>query len=317
MISFQILLGVIILKDKKFIYTAAISYAIITGLSFLFSKIALSSADPLDMLAHRFSASFIAVLILLLFNVVKVNYSLERVKKILPLALLYPMGFFAFQTFGLEYASSSEAGIMIASAPVFTLILASFFLGEKSTTLQKLSVIISVIGVVYITLMKSSSFEINNFKGIVFLLLSALCFSGYSVIARVLTKDFSSTELSFMMITISFVVFNLIALVKNITNETLHVFFTPLTTPSFLISIIYLGVLSSLVTSLLTNYILSKIEASKMSVFSNLGTVISIIAGVVFLNEKIFYYHIIGSIFIVGGVIGTNFLDKKSLNKQS
>jgi drug/metabolite transporter (DMT)-like permease len=67
--------------------------------------------------------------------------------------------------------------------------------------------------------------------------------------------------------------------------------------------------LSSLVTSLLTNYILSKIEASKMSVFSNLGTVISIVAGVIFLKEEIFYYHIIGSILIVGGVIGTNFLD--------
>ena len=47
-----------------------------------------------------------------------------------------------------------------------------------------------------------------------------------------------------------------------------------------------------------------------MSVFSNLGTVISIVAGVIFLNEEIFYYHIIGSIFIVGGVIGTNFLDR-------
>ena len=305
------------MKDNKFVYTAAVSYAVITGLSFLFGKIALSSADPIDMLAHRFSASFLAVLILILFKFVKVNYTLERIKKILPLALLYPMGFFAFQTFGLQYASSSEAGIMIASAPVFTLILASFFLGEKSTTLQKISIVVSVIGVVYITLMKSSSFEINNIKGIIFLLLSALSFSGYSVMARILTKDFSSTELSFMMITISFVVFNLIALVKNAMNGTLSTFFVPLANSGFVISIIYLGVLSSLVTSLLTNYILSKIEASKMSVFSNLGTVISIIAGVIFLNEKIFYYHIIGSILIVGGVIGTNFLDKKSLNKES
>ncbi len=304
------------MKDNKLIYTAAVSFAVITGLSFLFGKIALSSADPIDLLAHRFSASFVAVLILLLFKFVKVNYSLDRIKKILPLALLYPMGFFSFQTFGLQYASSSEAGIILASAPVFTLILASFFLGEKSTTLQKISVVVSVVGVIYITLMKSSSFEINNIKGIVLLLLSALSFSGYSVMARVLTKDFSSTELSVMMITISFLVFNLIALIKNLMNGTLNTFFTPLSNPGFLISIVYLGVLSSLVTSLLINYILSKIEASKMSVFSNLGTVISIVAGVVFLNEKIFYYHIIGSILIVGGVIGTNFLDKKLLNKE-
>ena len=304
------------MKNKKFVYTAAVTYAVITGLSFLFGKIALSSVDPIDMLAHRFSASFIAVLLLLLFKFVKVNYSFDRVKKILPLALLYPMAFFAFQTFGLQYASSSEAGILTAAGPVFTLILATIVLNEKSTTLQKISVIVSVSGVIYITLMKTSSFEINNIKGIIFLLLSALSFSGYSVMARVLTRDFSSTELSVIMITISFVVFNIIALVKNLTNGTLSTFFDPFTNPSFIVSVIYLGVLSSLVTSLLTNYILSNIEASKMSVFANLATVISIVAGVIFLNEKIFYYHIIGSLLIVGGVIGTNFLDKEFLSRR-
>ena len=172
----------------------------------------------------------------------------------------------------------------------------------------------SVTGVIYITLMKTSSFEINSMKGTILLVLSALSFSGYSVMARILTKDFSNTELSFMMITISFVVFNVIAVGKNLMAGTISSFLSPFTDIGFILSIVYLGVLSSLVTSLLTNYVLSKIEASKMSVFSNLGTVISIVAGVVFLKEDIFYYHIIGSILIIAGVIGTNFLDKKSID---
>lgn len=302
------------LKNTRLVYSAAVLYAIITGLSFLFSKVALSHADPIDMLAHRFTTSFIVVAILLISKVVKVDYSFERIKKILPLAILYPMSFFAFQTFGLQYASSSEAGILIAAAPVFTLILSSFILGEKSTTLQKISVLVSVTGVIYITLMKTSSFEVNSMKGTILLVLSALSFSGYSVMARILTKDFSNTELSFMMITISFVVFNIIAVGKNLMAGTLGSFLNPFTDIGFILSIVYLGVLSSLVTSLLTNYVLSKIEASKMSVFSNLGTVISIVAGVVFLKEDIFYYHIIGSILIIAGVIGTNFLDKKSID---
>lgn len=52
-----------------------------------------------------------------------------------------------------------------------------------------------------------------------------------------------------------------------------------------------------------------------MIVFSNLGTVISIVAGIIFLKEKIYYYHIIGSVMIVGGVLGTNFLDKTSVKE--
>ena len=312
------------LKISKFVYPAAILYSIITGLSFLFGKMALENetirtSGPIDMLAHRFSVSFIVIAVLVIFKVVKVDYTIDKIKKILPIALINPIAFFGFQAFGLQYATSSEAGILTASAPVFALILASIILKEKTTTLQKLSVLVSVIGVVYVTLMKSSSigssFDINNMKGIIFLVLSALSFAIYSIMARVLTRNFSSTELSFAMITISFLFFNIVSVSRNIMSGTLSTFFTPFTDSNFTISMIYLGVLSSLVTSLLTNFVLSHIEASKMSVFINLGTVISIVAGVVFLKEKIFYYHIIGSLLIVSGVLGTNFLDKKRLNK--
>lgn len=289
-------------------YLAAVGYAIVIGLSFLFTKLTLDVAGPIDILAHRFTVSFLAIGIPVLFKWVKVDYNKERIKKIIPLAIVYPMLFFGFQTFGLQYATSSEAGILLASAPVFTLILATYFLKEKSSTLQKLSVVLSVIGVIYISVMKGSTLDINNIKGIILLVLSALCMAGYSVMARKLTKEFTTIELSFIMIVISFISFNLLAVGRHLMDGTISNYFLPFTNLNFLISILYLGVLSTLGTSLLTNYILSKLEASKMSVFANLGTVISIVAGVVFLKEKIYYYHIIGSILIVGGVLGTNFL---------
>lgn len=298
-------------ENNKFVYIAAMIYALITGLSFLFTKIALSVSQPLDILAFRFTAAFVAILLAWALKLVKVDFDREKVKRILPLALLYPLLFFAFQTFGLQYATSSEAGILLAAAPVFTLILARIFLGEKPSLLQTLSLVVSVIGVIYITVKKGSSIDLKNMKGIIFLILSALSFAGYSVMARILTKDFSSMDLSIMMSIISFICFNIIGIGNHMFTGSINTFLAPLKSFKFIVAILYLGVLSSLVTSLLTNYILSRIEASKMSVFTNLGTVISIIAGVVFLKEDIFYYHIIGSILIIAGVIGTNFLDKK------
>ena len=296
--------------SKKLVYAAAVLYALITGLSFLFTKIALFIAEPLDILAHRFTAAFISMLILVTFRVVKLNYNMKKIKKILPLALLYPMAFFALQTFGLQYATSSEAGILSASTPILTLLLATFLLNEKTNSWQKISIVVSVAGVIYITLMKGSSFEISGIKGITLLLLSTLSISGYHVMARMLAKDLPKIEISFIMSLGGFIFFNIIAISKHLINGNINAFLLPLKNVQFVLAIIYLGILSFLVTSLSINYILSKIEASKMSVFSNLGTVISIIAGVIFLKEEIFYYHIIGSIFIVGGVLGTNFLDK-------
>lgn len=298
-------------NDKNLAYLAAFVYASIIGFSFLFTKLTLDLADPIDILAHRFSVSFVVISIPVFFKWVKVDYNSARVKKIVPLAVLYPILFFSFQIFGLQHASSSEAGILLASAPVFTLILASYFLKEKSTAIQKISVFLSVTGVVYISIMKGSSLDSSNLKGIILLVLSALSMAGYSVLARKLTKEFTTIELSFIMIALSFISFNLLAVGRHLTNGTLTTYFSPFTSLKFIISILYLGVLATLGTSLLTNYALSKIEASKMSVFVNLGTVISIVAGVVFLNENIYYYHVIGSVLIIGGVLGTNFLGKK------
>lgn len=64
-------------------------------------------------------------------------------------------------------------------------------------------------------------------------------------------------------------------------------------------------------TSLLNNYILTKIEAAKVSVFGNLRTVVTIFAGVYFLKEQLFPYLITGSLMIILGVIGTNYTGHK------
>jgi drug/metabolite transporter (DMT)-like permease len=110
-------------STKTNAYCAAVLYALIIGLSFLFTKMALTVADPLNILAHRFTISFFTVLIPVLFGWIKLNISVRDVLSILPLSMFYPALFFAFQAFGLVYVSSSEAGIIQATIPVFTMIL--------------------------------------------------------------------------------------------------------------------------------------------------------------------------------------------------
>lgn len=289
-------------------YIAAVIYAFIVGLSFLFVKLALAISDPIDTLAHRFTVSFLAISIPVLFGKIQLNFTLRDMIDILPLAVLYPAMFFGFQISGLLYTTSSEAGIILASIPIFTMFLASYFLKEKTNYLQSISLGLSVTGVIYILVMKGASFETSKILGTSLLLLSSLSFAGYSVLARPLTKKFKPLELTFMMLTIAFIAFNILSLIRHGMNGTISHYFDPLTNQVFLISILYLGVLSSLGTSWLSNYVLSKIEASKMSVFGNLATLISMIAGVIFLQEQLEYYHIIGAIMIIAGILGINLL---------
>ncbi|MGP7815948.1 DMT family transporter [Niallia sp. 01092] len=291
---------------QKKAYGAALLYAFIIGFSFMFVKIALTTASPMDTLAHRFTIALLIATIPIIFRKIEVKITWKDILPILPLALLYPTLFFTFQAFGLVYTTSSEAGIILAAIPIFTLILATFFLKEYSGNMQKASIFLSVVGVIFIFIMNDLNVETYSLKGSLLILLSALMAALYNVLARKLTKKYSLFTLTYVMTCLGFIMFNGIAITSHIMEKSITSFFSPFLNIYFIASIFYLGVLSSLCTSFLSNYALSKIEASKISVFSNLATLITIIAGVVFLHEKIQYYHIIGATVILVGVIGTN-----------
>ncbi|UVI28409.1 DMT family transporter [Paenibacillus spongiae] len=293
-------------NELKLAYFAAVLNAVIVGFSFLFTKMALEHARPMDTLMYRFAVSFAVISIPVMFGRVKLNYRGKPLFKALLLATMYPLGFFTFQTFGLQSASSSEGGILYAFTPVLTMLLAYVFLKEVTTRLQMLSIFLSVFGVVFIFAMKGSGIAVSNMTGLILLFLSCLAFAGYSVLARSLLKTFSPAEISYMTLGIGFVTFLVISLTDHATAGTLDTLFEPLASSSFIVSILYLSVLSSLLTALMSNYALSKIEASNMSVFSNLSTVVSIAAGAMFLQEEVTVYAVIGSLLIIMGVIGTS-----------
>lgn len=273
----------------------------------MFTKTALRFAAPLDVLAYRFTASLAALAIPILSKRIPLSYRNKNLWPIWALAVLYPIAFFALQTFGLVHATSSEGGILLAVTPVFTMILSGIFLKENTSPHQKASLLLSVAGVIYIFLMKGAGLDPTEVLGISLLLLAALVSAGYHILNRLLLRQFTLTEISFMMTLLGFVFFNLLALTRHVLAGDLGHFFAPLLQGEFLMAVVYLGILSSLVSSLLNSYVLSKIEAAKVSVFGNLRTVVTILAGVYFLQEPFYLYHLAGSLMIILGVIGTNY----------
>ncbi|MED1917656.1 DMT family transporter [Bacillus thuringiensis] len=302
------------MKDEQKAILAALLNAGITGLSFLFLKMALAVTNPVDTLAHRFTVAFIAASIPIVFGWIKLSIKPKDMLTIIPLAMLYPILFFTLQAFGLVYTTSSEAGIIQATVPIFTMIMAAFFLGESSTWLQKLSTLLSVGGVVYIFAMKGLSVSSGSGSsiGTILILLSAFSLAGYSVLARKMTKSFHYIDMTYMVALLGFLFFNGWSVIRHSAEGTLSTYFAPFASSAFIISIVFLGILSSLMTSFMTNFALSKMEASKLSVFNNLSTLVTIVAGVIFLQEQLAYYHLIGAVMIIIGVIGTNFLGAKA-----
>lgn len=293
-------------------YLAALGYAFIIGFSFLFVKISLRVAHAVDILAYRFTAAFLIAFLINKMTNKQVNISKKMWWSVLPVAIFYPVLFFLFQVIGLMYITTAEAGILQATIPIFTLILATIFIQEKTSRLGKISIVSSVLGVIYIFIMSGVNIESYSFAGVLFILLSTLSIAFYNVFARGFTKKFPLFTLTYYMTFTGFVLFNMIAITYHLLFDHIGNFFLPLTSGRFILAISYLGIFASLLTSFLSNFALAHMEATKMSVFNNLAILTTILAGILFLGESIYYYHVIGAIVIIAGVFGTNYTRKKT-----
>jgi drug/metabolite transporter (DMT)-like permease len=293
-------------KHKMIPYLTVLLSSIIFGLSFLFSKRALGVASPLLLLSFRYLAAFLVMSLLIVLKVVKVNYKNKPMGGLLVLALVEPVIYFFFETYGLQHTASSVGGLMIALIPIAVTILAAHFLKEIPSIKQIGCIILSVAGVVLIVIMDSSNSSGSSVLGVFLLLGAVLSAAFFSIISRKISKDFTPIEITYFMMVLGAFCFNVIAIIDLIMNKSIVTFFEPLKSSTFITSVLYLGILSSIVAYFLINYSLSKIEASKTSVFSNISTIVSIVAGVIFFKESFHVYHLIGSILILVGVWGTS-----------
>lgn len=300
------------LRKSSLAYIGLVVVTLIIGLSFVFVKIGLRHAGSMDLLAHRFSAAAVVVLLLWLFGFIKLPpFSFAKAKYLLLLSLFYPLLFFSLQTFGLANSTASEAGIIFATTPIITLMAASIFLKERTTMLQKLGILLSIAGIVYIICFRGDTTGGTTPIGFLLLMLSVLSLVLYYVLGRVISARFTAIEITVWMILLAFVAFNGFSVASHIHNDSLNQYFAPLLHKEFLWSILYLGVLSSLVTAFLTNFALSAVPASQIAVFNNLNPIFSIAGGILILNETLYSYHLVGAALVLVGLLMTVFFAKR------
>ncbi|GAB6189374.1 DMT family transporter [Marinitoga arctica] len=274
----------------KRVILSGILMSFIFGTSFLFTKNALDFVSPFEFLAFRFTIAFISMTILMFIGVFKLKK--KNYLKLWKIVIFQPILYFIFETTGLNLVPSSEAGIIIASIPIMIAFIAPFFLNEKPPIKHYIYVFISFLGALLI--IGFNSFK-GNVKGDLLIFGAVLSATFYNIITRLMKDEFTPFEITYAMMITGALFFNLF-----IPDYSLMLNKTVLT------SAIYLGFFSSVITFYLLNYMISKASPIQTSIFANLTTVISVLAGFLFRNESINWYHIVGMILIIFGVWKVN-----------
>ncbi len=274
----------------------------IFGFSFIFSKIALKYATPSVMLAARFIFAFLFLNIILLFGKTRVKFKGKKVLSVIIMGLMQPVIYFYCESYGMLLSSATFAAVMIALVPIGAMIFSAVFMKESPTVLQALSSIVSVLGVIFLSI-GGNKIGGSSLLGIIFLIGAIISAVGFNAISRRTSAEFSPFERTYITFALSAVIFTFAAVFENFKNP--QVLISPLFEAEFWISILYLGGLSSVAAFLMINYANTHLPISQTTVFSNIITVVSLFSGIFILKDTAATpLNILYSAMIILGVYG-------------
>lgn len=300
------------IKSKNMAFwgtVAALLANLIFGFSNLFSRLALNHAHPMFILNARFTLAFIVLIVLATAKICKLNLKGKDLKMPILLGTLQPLLYMIFELYGISLTSSAVSGVMISLSPVLVALFAGFFLKEKTSLLQGVFAFFSFIGIALIAFFSTDGKD-NFLLGILFLLGAAVTAAAFNILGRKISSDFSPFERTFVTFAVSCIGFNLLTpfILKG---DYLPSFERAFSSGEFIIAFLYLSLVSSIGAFLLYNFSVSHISAVRASSFSNIITVVSVLAGVFILNERLSLYQIIGCVIIIIGVFGVNRFKKE------
>src|SRR5665647_3532389 len=224
-----------VLKSNLKFYMALIFAVVVWASSIIVTKLTIQGIGPITL---SFSRALVAFLFLYPFafrNGFKLKMLLTRN------AMIYGVfgygGNVLLLTFGLKYCSANISAIIHGLFPVFMIFLGYWMLSEKITKIKIFGIFFSVIGVFVATIGDLSS-NSGTLTGIIFVVLSVLTWSFYTVYA----KKTASGENSFVLTEICLgasVLFIFPLFIGEVVFTGIS-----LPVPETLLSILYLGIMS-------------------------------------------------------------------------
>ncbi|MBQ2991044.1 MAG: DMT family transporter [Clostridia bacterium] len=303
-------------RETRLATIAALIGNSVFGFSFMFSRIALGIAPPFVMLMYRFIGAFLGMSVLALWScafsvgrrsegdrIHSMRFDLRgrRIAPLVALGVVQPVLYFLCESYGISMTNSTFAGVIIALVPIAALFLGTLFLHERPARMQVLYSLLSIAGVVMMTMMQSAEGEIRPL-GVALLFGAVLTGVSFNIISRKISTQYSALERTYVMMLVAAVSFTGLAAVS--TGFDVQALLAPLASAPFMLAIVYLAIVSSVLAFLMLNYASNYLPVAKTTAFCNLTTVISLFAGVVFLGEPFGAVSLIASAMIVLGIWG-------------
>jgi len=267
------------------------------GLSFISLKVTLVVIPPMTLALLR----FLIALVILIPLIKKVDPDAKLARKDIPImivtGLLGVTAYYYFQNNGVKMTTASTASMILAAIPILTVIGEAFVYKTQLSSLKIISVILSILGV-YSIVATSEQTSSDSLIGNLFMLAAAVSWVAYTLITRSLGERYS------LLAVVTYqTIFGTAALVPF---SLMEVWDWHAVNSSILLHLVYLGICCSALANYLYVYAMEELGLSRVSLFINLIPVVSVIGGLVFLQEAVSGMQILGGAIILFSVYLVN-----------
>ena len=276
-------------KTKGFIFV--LLAVLFWGVSFVSTKVVLREYPPVSIAFIRQLVAIIPLMLLMKKNNMFVSLSFKKGLHFMIASLFGIVLYFVFENTGLLYTTASCAALIVATVPVFTIIVEAVIYKVKINFANFILIIVSLVGV-YLVISENGkvSFE-GGLKGNLLVLAAMASWIIYTIITKQLGKSYSSLQMTSIQTLLSIPLF-IPFIIGDISMWKV---------PSLvaLLNIIFLGVFCSALAYVFFLYGIQSLGPSIASAYLNLIPVVTIILSISFLGESLSLFQIIGSVLII------------------
>ena len=286
-------------------YLSVIASMVFWSFSFIWSKEALYTYEPLTILFFRLSLAAITLL-----TFAKIIGKLNTIKKsdwkyFFLLAFFEPFLYFIGETYGLQLVSPTIAAVLIATIPLFLPFVGWYYYKEPITSYKVYGTLLSFLGVILVII--NANMNLNaDFFGIMLLLLAVFAAIGYTVVLNKLSHKYNpftivgwQSALALIGFAPLFFIFESQSFLEiGLVWEGMR-------------PVILLGLVASIFAFVLYTHSISVLGITRTGVFANVIPVFTALFSFLVLGELLFTINYIGIFIVIAGLFLSQLRKKK------
>ncbi|NQY22219.1 MAG: DMT family transporter [Campylobacteraceae bacterium] len=293
----------------KKVYVSLVLCVLFWSGNFIIGKYLNTNVESIELAFFRWFFVLLFIFPTLFFVNVKkiIRVTKENIFIMSALALL---GITLFNTIvysALKSTSVTNALLINSTTPLMILFFSYVFYKTKILKIQVLGIIISTFGVAFLVLKGNllNILDLKSHSGDLYILLSSLCWTFYSLLLKFKPKEFRFYEFFVSIVVLGFIFLLPLYLYQGYSFEQ-----ELKQIQNYWYFFLYISFFTSILSYFFWNIGVDEIGAAKTGQFTHLMPLFGSFLAYIFLGESFDFYHIIGALLIATGIYLSLFIKK-------